>query len=68
MRNISVLQNGEIISIQEESILSDEEAILKAQEDWLYYQFGQAGALTEKDIQIENKFLKSTFTIEILND
>ena len=38
-----------------------EEAIEKAQENWLYEQFGQAGALRENDLRKEEEFLNADF-------
>lgn len=40
---------------------TQQEAIDKAIKDWMYIQFGQAGALVENDIAREERFLNAKF-------
>lgn len=61
MKQFTVKRNDEVISVEVEAETS-EKAIEKVQDDYSYENFGQGGALTERDISRENEYLKGKFT------
>lgn len=67
MRTITVFRNDEIIKVIEDTDISEQEAIEQAQDDFSYENFGQAGALTERDISKEEDFLNGKFRVIVAN-
>lgn len=72
MKTYTVIRNGKCFScgnlssaiIGEVDAETKEEAVLKAQDNWIYERFGQAGAMRENEIYEEEKFLEGDFIAE----
>lgn len=61
MKQFTVKRNNKIIGINIEAKTASE-AIDKAQDDYSYEEFGQGGALTERDVLKEDEYLNAVFT------
>ena len=69
MKTFGVIRKGKCMTCDKESEIflgefeaqTSEEAIQKAQDDWSYEKFGQAGAIREEDIAEEEEFLNGEF-------
>lgn len=66
MRTITVFRNKTIIKVIEDTEISGEEAIAQAQDDFMFENFGQGGALTEIQISKEEKFLNAEFRADVV--
>lgn len=59
----TVKRNGKTL-MEEVRAHSEEDAIQQVQDQWLWDNFGQAGALTELQVSIENDYFNAEFTAE----